>query len=101
MTTSNRAARLEAWVVRPGELDPAELAMWRAMQAATPAFGNPLLGPDFAVAVGEVRADARVAVFHRRSQPVGFLAFHRRPRGFARPIGAPLADYHALVGVPG
>ncbi|HEY1751133.1 MAG TPA: GNAT family N-acetyltransferase [Caulobacteraceae bacterium] len=96
----HRTGRLEAWVVRPGELDPAERAAWRAMQDLTPQFGNPLLGPDFAAAVGEVRDDARVAVFHRKGEPVGFLAFHRRPRGFARPIGAPLADYHALVCAP-
>lgn len=70
------------------------------MQAATPAFASPLLGPDFAQAVGEVRQDARVAVWRRDGAPVGFLAHHRRPTGFARPIGAPFCDYHALVSTP-
>ena len=71
------------------------------MQAATPAFGSPLLGPDFALAVGEQRPDTRVAVLRRGGLPIGFLPHHLRPTGFARPIGAPFSDYHALVSAPG
>jgi CelD/BcsL family acetyltransferase involved in cellulose biosynthesis len=58
-----------------------------------------LLSPEFTLVVGEVRADARVAVW-RDGAAAGFLAHHRRPGGFARPIGAPFCDYHALVGSP-
>ena len=89
--------RLVADVVRPAELAAGDIAAWRAMQAAQPAFASPLLGPEFAQAVGEVRADARVAVFRQEGETAGFLAYHRRPSGFARPIGAPFCDYHALV----
>ena len=88
---------LIADVVRPSELSPADIAAWRALQAAEPAFGSPLLGPDFAQAVGEVRPDSRVAIYRRGGEAVGFLAHHRRPSGFARPIGAPFSDYHALI----
>jgi CelD/BcsL family acetyltransferase involved in cellulose biosynthesis len=70
------------------------------MQTATPAFSSPLLGPDFAQAVGEVREDARVAIWRRDDVAIGFLAHHRRPTGFGRPIGAPFCDYHALVSTP-
>jgi CelD/BcsL family acetyltransferase involved in cellulose biosynthesis len=101
MTTHMRATstsrRLVADVVRPAELAAGDIAAWRAMQTAEPAFANPLLGPDFAQAVGEVRADARVAVFRQDGEAAGFLAYHHRPSGFARPIGAPFCDYHALV----
>jgi CelD/BcsL family acetyltransferase involved in cellulose biosynthesis len=91
------STEFEAELVAPEALSVADVAAWRAMQAAEPAFASPLLGPDFAQAVGRVRADARVAVFRRSGEPVGFLAHHRRPGGFARPIGAPFCDYHALV----
>ena len=97
MTSSFRSPRLVADVVRPADLAAADAASWRAMQAAEPTFASPLLGPDFALAVGEVRDDARVAVFRRDGETIGFLAHHRRPSGFARPIGAPFCDYHALV----
>lgn len=81
----------------PSQLTTEDAAAWRALCAAHPAFASPLMGPDFARAVGEVRDDARVAIWRREGRPVGFLPHHRRPGGFARPIGAPLSDYHALV----
>src|ERR1700761_3089936 len=89
--------KLEAEIVHPAELSRVDIAAWRRLQAAEPAFGSPLLGPDFAQAVGAVRPDARVAVYRRAGHAIGFLAHHRRPGGFARPIGAPFCDYHALV----
>jgi len=97
MTAFSSSRRLAADVMRPAQLDVADVAVWRAMQAAEPAFASPLMGPDFAQAVGAVRDDARVAVFRQDGATVGFLAFHQRPSGFARPIGAPFCDYHALV----
>ena len=91
---------LQAEILRPGELSDAQTDAWRAIQAATPAFASPLLGPDFASAVAAVRADAAVAVYSRQGRTVGFLAHHRRPDGLARPIGATWSDYHGLVSEP-
>jgi CelD/BcsL family acetyltransferase involved in cellulose biosynthesis len=88
---------LRAETCHPAELAQADAGAWRELCAGRPEFASPLLGPDFARAVGEVRADARVAVWRWNDKPVGFLAYHRRPGGFARPIGAPLSDYHAVV----
>jgi CelD/BcsL family acetyltransferase involved in cellulose biosynthesis len=101
MSAISTPDRLIADVVRPADLAAGDVATWRAMQAAEPAFASPLMGPDFARAVGEVRDDARVAVFRRGGETSGFLAYHLRPSGFARPIGAPFCDYHALVCAPG
>jgi CelD/BcsL family acetyltransferase involved in cellulose biosynthesis len=92
--------RLTAEVVRPSELRSPDIAAWRRLQALEPAFRSPLLGVDFAQAVGEVRPDARIAIFRQGEQAVGFLAHHRRPSGFARAIGAPFSDYHALISDP-
>ena len=100
MRDAAATAGLEAELVHPGALAPADVEAWRALQAAEPAFASPLLGVEFAQAVGAVRADARVAVFRRGGRTIGFLAHHRRPGGFARPIGAPFCDYHALVSAP-
>src|ERR1019366_2030642 len=97
MRQAAATAGLEAELVHPGALAPADVAAWRALQAAAPAFASPLLGVDFAQAVGAVRQDARVAVYRRGGRTIGFLAHHRRPGGFARPIGAPFCDYHCLI----
>lgn len=91
---------LEAEVLHPSALGDAELSAWRAWCAATPLFDSPLLGPEFARLMEQVREDARVAVFRRDGRLAGFLAHHRRPDGFARPIGATFSDYHALITPP-
>lgn len=79
------------------DLPEREAEAWRTLQRDEPAFANPLMGPDFARAVGQVRPDAEVVVYRDAERIVGFLGLHRRPGGFARPLGAPFADYHALV----
>lgn len=91
---------LDIETLHPLALEEADLRIWRDMAAAQPAFHSPLLGPDFARAVGAVRDDARVAVIRRQNQILGFLAHHRRPGAMARPIGSPLSDYHGLISRP-
>ena len=91
---------LDVETLHPSLLGAADVALWRSLAAAQPGFANPLLGPDFAQAVGKVREDARVAVVRRAGQTLGFLAYHRRPGGLARPIGSPLSDYHGLASRP-
>jgi CelD/BcsL family acetyltransferase involved in cellulose biosynthesis len=92
---------LSAETLRPSDLNDRQLEAWKAMAAATPAFRSPLLAPEFAQAVGRARRDAAVAVFQRDGRTVGFLAHHRAWGGYARPIGAPFSDYHALITAPG
>lgn len=88
-------------VVHPSELGPAEIRAWSNLQSSSPEFGSPLLGPQFARLVGELRRNARAAVWRDGRRAAGFLGFHRTLGGFARPIGAPFSDYHALVCAPG
>lgn len=88
---------LRAQTLHPKELSATDTAHWRAVAAAHPAFASPLLGPEFAQSVGQERDDARVTLFERDGERLGYLAYHKRPGGLARPIGAPLADYHGLV----
>lgn len=92
---------LDVETIHPSLLSAVDAVLWRSLAASEESFGNPLLGPDFAQAVGKVREDARVAVVRRAGETVGFLPFHRRPGGLARPIGSPLSDYHGLVSRPG
>ena len=84
-------------ITHPDALDADLAARWRAIAASRPETSSPLLGPDFARAVGRVRPDAAVAVWRVQDEPVAFLPHLRRPGGLARPMGAPLADYHGLI----
>jgi len=92
---------LTAETVRPSDLTSRDFAAWTALRETAEVFQSPLLSPDFASAVGRVRPDAAIAVIRRDGRAVGFLPHHRRPGGLARPIGAPLSDYHALIAEPG
>lgn len=84
----------------PDQLTSAEISAWQEMTQFHPAFASPILSPEFCQAVARVRDDVRVAVYRRAGQPVAFLAHHRRPGQFARPVGAPFADYTALISSP-
>jgi CelD/BcsL family acetyltransferase involved in cellulose biosynthesis len=79
-----------------------DLAMrWRALQALTPDFGSPLLGPDFARLVGNYRPQANVAIgYDKQDQPIAFFGFHSVSQGYVRAIGAPFCDYQAIVSDP-
>ncbi len=85
-------------ILRPGELGETELTRWRALQDATPVLANPFLSPEFTLAVGRFREDARVAVLSDESGIAGFLPFERHALGVGRPIGAGLTDCQGLIG---
>lgn len=71
------------------------------MQRQTKSLANPFLCPEFAVAVDNFRADARVAVLTEGPKIAGFFPFQRRPFGVGVPIGAGLTDCQGLIHAPG
>lgn len=88
-------------LARPGELGAEEVFAWHSMQRVTPALSHPFMCPEFAVAVGTLRPDARVAVLSEGGKTVGFFPFQRRRFGVGVPIGAGLNDRQGLVHAPG
>ena len=58
------------------------------MRRPTGSLASPFLCPEFAVAVGRVRPDARVALLADGPDIVGFFPFQRRRLGVGVPIGA-------------
>jgi CelD/BcsL family acetyltransferase involved in cellulose biosynthesis len=73
---------------------------WRALQALTPDFASPLVGPDFARFVARYRPDAKLAIGYDGDVAVAFFAFHPAKNGYVRAIGAPFCDYQAVVTDP-
>ncbi|MGC3004402.1 GNAT family N-acetyltransferase, partial [Streptomyces sp. G35A] len=88
-------------VVRPDELGPSELKMWRHLRAESGAPDNPFLDPAFTTAVGRVRPGARVAVLQEDGHPAGFFPYERGPWGQGRAIGAGVSDSQGAVLRPG
>jgi hypothetical protein len=65
----------------------ADIDSWRSMQSSSPEFANPFLSPQFAVIVGELRPNTRVAVLSEGSSVVGFFPFERHRSGAGEPVG--------------
>lgn len=87
---------LQCETISPAALTAADRCAWISLANAT-GVASPLLHPDFAIAVAKVRDDVRVALFRDRKGLAGVFAHHRRPGGFARPIGAAFSDLHAIL----
>ncbi|RJL32657.1 GNAT family N-acetyltransferase [Bailinhaonella thermotolerans] len=92
---------MKVHVVRPGDLGDAELDRWRALQRAAPTAANPLLAPEFTLALGRHRDDVRVAVIEDATGVAGFFPYERRPLGVGRPAGMGLTDFQGMVYAPG
>jgi CelD/BcsL family acetyltransferase involved in cellulose biosynthesis len=71
------------------------------MQSSTPSLANPFLSPEFAMAVGEFRPGARVAILGDGSSTVGFFPFEQRRFRVGVPIAAGLTDCQGIIHAPG
>lgn len=91
---------LTAEIIEPGALTEADIALWRSIVEADPAFASPFFSPDFTQAVAGVAPDTAVAVLRRQGEVVGFFPFQHRGDSI-QPIGAPLNDYHGVIAAPG
>ncbi|HCY57176.1 MAG TPA: hypothetical protein DF715_17275 [Oceanicaulis sp.] len=69
---------------------------WAEMALAT-GLASPLLHPEFAEAVATTRNDVEIALFRDAKGVAAVFAYHRRPGGFARPIGSAFSDVHAIL----
>lgn len=85
-------------IIRPDALSEADRQAWTAFRQADPRLGHPYLDWRYAQAAAKVPG-AALAVFRRGGQARGFFPFQRRGR-LAQPLGAPLTDYHGVIGAP-
>lgn len=84
--------------LKASELDPRHWDEWTAMRAANAALYSPYFHPDYTRAVSRLSGDAYIAIIKQGGEAIGFLPFQQRQRsGQARPIGAPMTDYHGIV----
>jgi CelD/BcsL family acetyltransferase involved in cellulose biosynthesis len=95
-----RRQGLQITVVHPCELGETELASWRCFQRTQPMLANPFLSPEFTLAVGRVRRQARVAVLCDGPQTVGFFPFELRAFGVGVPIAGGISGCQGLVHSP-
>ena len=83
--------------MRPHELGAAQLDRWRELQSIDERMANPFLSPEFALAVGRGRPEARVALLEDGGCVAGYFAYEHGWFGIGRPIGAGISDAQGVV----
>lgn len=86
--------------IRPEELKPSDISLWRAFRARRPELASPYFDPGYALAAGAACPNAEIAIISRGGRIDAFFPFQRRGR-LIQPLGAPLADFNGLVVRPG
>jgi CelD/BcsL family acetyltransferase involved in cellulose biosynthesis len=85
-------------VLRPSDLGPGEADRWHKFQHQSPVMRSPFLSLTFAQAVGEARANARVAVVENCGRIEAFLPYEIGPGRIGLPIGYPMNDLQGFIG---
>jgi len=91
------AMTLTRHILRPGDALPSALRDgWLALRADDPAMSSPYFHPAYVEAVSAVSADPVTVLSVGETTPSAILAL--QGGATARPAGAPMSDYHGLIG---
>jgi CelD/BcsL family acetyltransferase involved in cellulose biosynthesis len=88
---------LQVEVVRPEELHGPDLARWDRLQTENAELDSPFLSSRFAVAVGAVRSNTRVAVLSDENATVAFFPFEQGRGGRGMALAKGLSDVQGII----
>ena len=91
------AAKITAEVVHPCEMDAGLVRDWQGLRDGRSCYDSAFYAPQFTIAVGGVRKDARIAVYRANGETIGILPFHLVRRRIAKPIAGHINDYHGAI----
>jgi CelD/BcsL family acetyltransferase involved in cellulose biosynthesis len=80
------------------ELPASIIAAWHELRASNPLLYSPYFHPDYTIEVGKRLKDVRVVVLKKNTEIIAILPY--QGQSFARPVGAPLTDYHGIICAP-
>ena len=86
--------------IKPDALTPEDVALWSRFLGQRPDLGGPYFDARYVQAVGVHVPHAGIARFWRDGHIAGYFPYQLRA-GALQPLGAPLTDYHGIVGEPG
>ena len=85
-------------VKRVYEMSEADQKAWAELRLANPHTYSPYFHLDYTRLLSELRDDVYIACIYKGQTPIGFLPY--QGRRFARPVGAPMTDYHGFISHP-
>ena len=85
-------------VKRAQDLSETDRQVWAKLRAANPHTYSPYFHLDYTLLISELRDDVYVACAYDGETPIGFLPY--QGQRFARPVGAPMTDYHGFISRP-
>ncbi len=82
-----------------------QVLAWAELRASNPALYSPYFHVGYTQLLGRLCDDVHVLVVSQNATPIAFLPFQARINpagkvGFARPVGAPMTDYHGFICAP-
>ncbi|WP_418152526.1 GNAT family N-acetyltransferase [Litorimonas sp. RW-G-Af-16] len=77
----------------------ADWAAWSCLRDGNPALISPYFHPDYTSTIGALRDDVRVVCRYDNGKAAAFLPI--QGDRFARPVGAPMSDYHGIISAGG
>ena len=85
-------------VKRASELSETDRIAWAALRASNPQTYSPYFHLEYTKLLSELRDDVFIACVYEDGLPVAFLPY--QGERFARPVGAPMTDYHGFICKP-
>ncbi len=85
-------------VKTPEQLSQSEREAWSRLRDSNPALYSPYFHIGYTDLVAQLRDDVRIVCVYLDDKPIAFLPF--QGQSFARPVGAPMTDYHGFICAP-
>lgn len=83
-------------VQQASQMSETDWTAWSDMRDNSPDLSSPYFHPDYTRLLSELRPDVRIACqYNPDGTPIAFLPI--QGKRFARPVGAPMSDYHAII----
>ena len=86
--------------LKPDALTTEDVALWTQILDRRPDLSGPYFDPRYVQAIGAHVPHAGVARLWRDGRIAGYFPYQLRA-GTLQPLGAPLTDYHGIIGEPG
>ncbi|MBL4871316.1 MAG: GNAT family N-acetyltransferase [Robiginitomaculum sp.] len=94
--------KYSAKIIKPASVSKAQKECWETFRRVNPALYSPYFSLEYMQVLDRIVDDVYILCITQNNTPIAFLPFQAVRKngggfGSARPIGAPMTDYHGLI----